>query len=319
MALPLTLISGYLGAGKTTFINGLLGSTNKGNTRIVVLVNDFGDVAIDASLISSITTDTISLINGCACCLVNDDLERQLSNLVEAGQYDQVVFEASGVADSAKLLRQLRHFPGLTVSAHLTLVDLSVIQGQVRDKFIGEHIQHQLTRARDIVETKADLLDEYQQALVRQWLVQRYPAVELHTMAAISTGVAGDLRAELRGELRAELTSELKARTEDASTAKATHPDFKSYRLRGAQRQTKDHLMAWLDNLPANIQRVKGFVWLLDDPRPHLLNYTPGCASIIAYGGVLPAILEDAEQANSDLVVIAVPNAEQDRQLQQPF
>jgi len=143
MALPLTLISGYLGAGKTTFINGLLGSANKGDTRIVVLVNDFGDVAIDASLISSITTDTISLINGCACCLVNDDLERQLSNLVEAGQYDQVVFEASGVADSAKLLRQLRHFPGLTVSAHLTLVDLSVIQGQVRDKFIGEQIQHQ--------------------------------------------------------------------------------------------------------------------------------------------------------------------------------
>jgi len=316
MTLPLTLISGYLGAGKTTFINGLLGSANREHARIVVLVNDFGDVAIDAALISSITTDMISLINGCACCLVNDDLERQLSNLVEAGQYDQVVFEASGVADSAKLLRQLRHFPGLTVSTHLTLVDLSVIRRQVRDKFIGEHIQRQLMFARDIVETKADLLDERQQALVRQWLVLGYPAVELHTMAAISTGV---VLGKLTGELTGELTNELKAVTEDSSTAKATHPDFKSYRFRGSQRQTKDHLMAWLDKLPPNVQRVKGFVWLLDDPRPHLLNYTPGCASISAYDGVLPAILEDSVLANSDLVAIAVHNGGQDKQLQQPF
>ncbi len=316
MTLPLTLISGYLGAGKTTFINGLLGSANRQHARIVVLVNDFGDVAIDAALISSITTDMISLINGCACCLVNDDLERQLSNLVEVGQYDQVVFEASGVADSAKLLRQLRRFPGLTVSAHLTLVDLSVIQRQVRDKFVGEHIQRQLMLARDIVETKADLLDERQQALVRQWLVLGYPAVELHTMAAISTGV---VLGESSGELTVELTNELKAVTEDSSTAKATHPDFKSYRFRGAQRQTKDHLMAWLDKLPPNVQRVKGFVWLLGDPRPHLLNYTPGCASISAYDGVLPAILEDSVLANSDLVAIVVQDSGQNSLLSQPF
>jgi G3E family GTPase len=79
-------------------------------------------LAIDAALISTATTDTICLINGCACCLVNDDLELQLSNLVAAGHYHQVVFEASGGADSAKLLRQLRHLPGLNVSAPLTLV-----------------------------------------------------------------------------------------------------------------------------------------------------------------------------------------------------
>lgn len=77
--------------------------------------------------------------------------------------------------------------------------------------------------------------------------------------------------------------------------------------------------MAWLDKLPPNVQRVKGFVWLLDDPRPHLLNYTPGCASISAYDGVLPAILEDSVLANSDLVAIAVHNSGQDKQLQQPF
>ena len=307
MALPLTLISGYLGAGKTTFINGLLGAANRESARIVVLVNDFGDVSLDALLISSSTTDTISLINGCACCLVSDDLEQQLSGLVEARHYDRVVFEASGVADSAKLLRQLRHFPGLEVSAHLTLVDLSVIQRQVQDKFVGDHIAHQLMLARDIIETKADLLDERQQTLVRQWLVQRYPAAEFHTIAAMP----------------ASPVVEFAAFTEDFLFATDTHPEFKSYRFRGSQRQAKAHLLTWLDTLPANVQRVKGFVWLLDDPRPHLLNYTPGCATISVYDGVLPAVLEDPLRAQSDLVAIVVQDGGQDvgqdSLLSQPF
>ena len=140
-------------------------------------------------------------------------------------------------------------------------MDLSVSQRQVRNNFVGDHIQHQLTRARDIKETKADLLDEPQKSLVQQWLVQRYPAAELHAMTAISAGL---VLAELLRALVRELT------------AKATHPYFTSYRFRGAQRRTKDHLMTWLNNLPAYVQRVKGFVCLLDDPRPHLLNCTPG-------------------------------------------
>ncbi|MCH1486932.1 MAG: GTP-binding protein, partial [Alphaproteobacteria bacterium] len=74
MTLPLTILGGYLGAGKTTLINRLLsGNTSlRGGKRLTVLVNDFGAVNIDAGLIAEHNGDTISLANGCACCQLQD-------------------------------------------------------------------------------------------------------------------------------------------------------------------------------------------------------------------------------------------------------
>ncbi|MGB1464406.1 MAG: GTP-binding protein, partial [Parvibaculales bacterium] len=75
MTLPLTILGGYLGAGKTTLINQLLSGTH--GKRLTVLVNDFGAVNIDAGLIAEHNGDTISLANGCACCQLQDDALKQ--------------------------------------------------------------------------------------------------------------------------------------------------------------------------------------------------------------------------------------------------
>jgi G3E family GTPase len=108
------------------------------------------------------------LVNGYACCLVNDDLELPLQNLVEAATYDQVVFEASGVADAEKLLRQLGGFSCIKVIALLAPLDVSVSQCQVQGEYVGGHIKRQLRIARNIVATTSGLLDHQQQALVQQ-------------------------------------------------------------------------------------------------------------------------------------------------------
>ena len=70
MSIPLTVIGGYLGAGKTILLNNLLRKNN--GLRIAVLVNDFGDINIDADLIESADGETIALTNGCTCCTLAD-------------------------------------------------------------------------------------------------------------------------------------------------------------------------------------------------------------------------------------------------------
>ena len=73
--LPLTVIGGFLGAGKTTLVNRWLREAE--GQRIAVLVNDFGALNIDAALIAGASGDTIALTNGCVCCQIGDDLSRR--------------------------------------------------------------------------------------------------------------------------------------------------------------------------------------------------------------------------------------------------
>ncbi|MFV0473337.1 MAG: CobW family GTP-binding protein [Pikeienuella sp.] len=96
MSVPVLLATGFLGAGKTTFINGLL-LDNHGR-RIAAIVNDFGSINIDAALLDSASDTVIGLRNGCICCSLQGDLLRTLKQVL-AGAPDLIVIEASGVAD----------------------------------------------------------------------------------------------------------------------------------------------------------------------------------------------------------------------------
>ena len=98
----LTVIGGYLGAGKTTLINRLLAGTGGG--RIAVVVNDFGAVGVDASLIRSRTADTIELTNGCLCCSLTDDLAGVMTGLAaREPRFEHVVVELSGVGQPSAM------------------------------------------------------------------------------------------------------------------------------------------------------------------------------------------------------------------------
>ena len=104
--LPVNLLCGYLGAGKTTLLNRLL---DRQGERILVMVNDFGDIAVDAALIAGRSADTIQLSNGCICCSIGgglfDAFERALSL---RNRVDRLVIEASGVAEPRRGVSRLR-------------------------------------------------------------------------------------------------------------------------------------------------------------------------------------------------------------------
>lgn len=98
---PVVTIGGFLGAGKTTLVNRILGEA--GGKRIVVFVNDFGAINIDYDLIEAADTDRISLKNGCVCCTLNDDLIKSIVGFCRSDRADAFVIEASGVSDPRSL------------------------------------------------------------------------------------------------------------------------------------------------------------------------------------------------------------------------
>lgn len=96
--LPVTLITGFLGSGKTTLINHIL--SNRQGIRAAVLVNEFGEIAIDNELIVATDNGTIELSNGCICCSTNNDLVEGLVRVLSrADPVDHIIVETTGLAD----------------------------------------------------------------------------------------------------------------------------------------------------------------------------------------------------------------------------
>jgi G3E family GTPase len=100
---PVTILSGALGAGKTTTVNHLL--TNAGGRKIAVLVNDMGEVNVDADLIENQSGGVAELSNGCICCDKRDDLEVEVSRLAREREFDALVVESSGISEPAPVAR----------------------------------------------------------------------------------------------------------------------------------------------------------------------------------------------------------------------
>ena len=114
---PVLLLTGYLGSGKTTLLNRIL--TNKKGIKFAVIVNDIGEVNIDASLIEKGgivggTDDSlVALQNGCICCTLKMDLVAQLADLTSAGKFDYIVIEASGICEPAPIAQTISTMPAL--------------------------------------------------------------------------------------------------------------------------------------------------------------------------------------------------------------
>ena len=146
--IPVLLLTGYLGSGKTTLLNRIL--TNRRGIRFAVIVNDIGEVNIDAELIqkggvvAQQDDSLVALQNGCICCSLKMDLVEQLRDLCAANTFDYIVIEASGICEPApiaqticsynSLIASSPHRPSPKLDAVVTVVDAL----RLRDEFISQ-------------------------------------------------------------------------------------------------------------------------------------------------------------------------------------
>ena len=183
--LPVTVLGGYLGAGKTTLLNRLLADAH--GVRLAVLVNDFGEVNIDANLIANRDGETISLANGCVCCSIGDNLGMTLYDLAERPDGpEHIIVEASGVADPARIAGYAGCHPRLCLDGIVVLADAETVQARAGDRYVGDVVRQQLGSADLIVLSRTDLLDASTTRGVRDWIEAEMPGARVQEASAVS-------------------------------------------------------------------------------------------------------------------------------------
>ncbi len=265
--IPVTLICGFLGSGKTTLVNAILRAQHQ--PRIVVVVNEFGDVDIDGHLVLHADDNVIALSNGCICCTVRNDLCSTLHQLliqrrqaVGAMAFDRILIEASGLASPGPTVQAILADPFLSSQlvwgAGLSMAHAQHIIRQLRDH---PEASEQIAYADHILLNHCDrcaLEDlDLAEAAVRSCnpsaVVQRTSHAQVDVLALLATRTWDTVD---------EGFGRNTVRHDDASTAH-TH-GVSALSLASAQPVDLDRLQAWLrgllDHPNMDIMRIKGLV-----------------------------------------------------------
>lgn len=173
--IPATVIGGYLGAGKTTLVNQLLREAD--GLRLAVLVNDFGELPIDADLIESQTDQVINIAGGCVCCSFGSDLIASLRAMRDmAPRPDHLLIEASGVSLPAAIAESVTLVADFRLDGVVVLADAETVEVQSRDKYFADTMRQQLGRADLILLNKCDLPSEAALGGTVDWLRADFPS-----------------------------------------------------------------------------------------------------------------------------------------------
>ena len=194
---PVTLLGGYLGSGKTTVINEVLARTER---PIAVLVNDLGTVNVDASLIRRRHGDTIELTDGCVCCSLAEGLVAAFDSLrARPEPPDHVIVELSGVADPARVAPWAGS-DGFRLDGIVVLVDADQIHDRLGDEAVAPAVRRQIGAADLLVLTKVDLVDPDEVVAARAAVARLAPDAPLLDAAdAVATAALLDLATRREG------------------------------------------------------------------------------------------------------------------------
>ncbi len=243
--IPVAIISGHLGSGKTSLINNFL--SNAAGLKIGVIVNDFGKINIDAMLVEQATDELIALSNGCICCSLSNELDDSLNQLAHAdSQLDLILIEASGISNPLQMLELIFK----SENQFIKLLDLIyVIDAYNFKQALNEKpelIKANIAAAKLILLNKIDLLSPEQIVIIESFVHETNP------------------RATILKTIKAEFAPEFLLDLPEVTQLKlgqAPRKHFADY-ISVTFRETKplDPLTTtkFLNNLPSGVYRLKG-------------------------------------------------------------
>ena len=305
---PFTVIGGFLGAGKTSLLNHLLAKSS--GIRCAVLVNDFGDLNIDESLVSSHDGQTISLANGCVCCSISNDFNQTVINLVKRiEEFDQVVVEASGVSEPDRIMDIARLDPELSPGGIVVLVDAAEVQNRSTDRYINNIVLKQLQTAELLIVNKTDLVSREKLAELEAWLKDVSPnAVRLNTSGGV-VPVQMIFGEKIKSNGFSDKADGETNRTEDSNYPHHNH-QFKSLALNSSKQLNRKTFELWCEALPPSVIRGKGILYFGDVPGNSWVWQKVGKqSSIKKFLG---------NNSNSELVLIGTPEMPSSQELELP-
>lgn len=282
--IPVTIITGFLGAGKTTFINNLLKENS--DTQFALVENEFGEVAIDSQLIKGIDTGQLfELKQGCICCTISDEYELVLQELAERFQnVEHLLIETTGVADPASVIQPLFRDEALkeiySYNGIICLVDALNFENQPEKEISLK----QLAVADLVLVNKTENCSTEEKGKFQNEIEQINPFAHVEF---IEFGNASNIQLDsIQQKQRSEF---------DFLSLKSSHLHIQTQTLSFANPLSKKDFMRWLsytlDIYRKQIYRCKGVLRFLDEPFEYILQGVGGSFEVIE--GDL--IMEEAE------------------------
>jgi Putative GTPases (G3E family) len=290
--IPITVLTGYLGSGKTTVLNHVL--TNQEGLKAAVIVNDIGEVNIDASLIerggcvSQSDDNLVPLSNGCICCTLRTDLIQQVAQLVKSKRYDYILIEASGICEPLPIAQTLTLMDGSIGNGGLpkicaldtiaTVVDACRLEteflegtsllraGEFDEDDIGQLLVQQIEFCNVIILNKIDLVSRPQLNRIIAILQKLQPSANIICTEHGKVDPRDILNTRLFNFQEAcqapGWVQELEKAKNGQQEGEEEEYGISSFVYDRRLPFDPVKLSNWLDHWPENIVRCKGLVWI---------------------------------------------------------
>ena len=253
---PVTIVGGFLGSGKTSLLNHILTRTN--GKRVAVLVNDFGAINVDAKLIVSVEGETVSMMNGCVCCTIRDDLLIEVERLLASeNPPEHIVIETSGVSKPVSVAETFIN-PSVQsfVDVRIIVVLDAVLGFDVEAEYHAVAMDH-IRIADLVVINKTDLVTRQQLSDLKQ---------KVESIAGLSRIWETSFGEIPLGLIFDDLTNRAMADVQSAQTGEHEHQhhdnEFKTWTYCSEASWSFSALQRAVEALPRDIYRAKGIVRL---------------------------------------------------------
>ncbi len=290
--IPVTIITGFLGAGKTTFLNHILQKYKK--TRFAIIENEFGELNVDSDLLVHDKIPVYELVNGCICCTLNNDFYSALQLILEKEEeIDHLLIETTGIADPSQVIDIFISNEYISknfiINSVICLTDSTLLLSTLENE--PEAIK-QIALSDIVLLNKTDLLNSDATELLKDAISEINPLAEIIETTYAQTNGSGILETKAYScphieqstlsydNLRISLSDISKTNQEDRWSDMSLKHSIRAVGFRFNECFDKDLFNAWISSLiyfnQSNLYRAKGILYFKDSKKRYIFQAVKG-------------------------------------------